>query len=94
MDIDNNYFEPEHSYLKLNLCFYYEEPSINTWGSNNVNYELIYFYHSSILQIIKIDSFGDGTLIKQYKINETKLLELFKEITKIKYKDFKEKFLT
>ena len=97
MNIDNNKPKAE---LKLTLTFYEEEPKPNTFGSNNVVYEMYYHYKTGIVDFAEIGAFGDRTLIKRFwdrrgrGITEDEILEDIKELTKMTYKEFKEKILS
>lgn len=91
MDIDNNKAKAE---LKLTLSFYEEETKPNTFGSNNVVYEIYYSYGTGIVRVIEIEAFGDRTLINQYSgISQDEMLENIKQITNMTYKEFKEKII-
>ncbi len=96
MNIDNN--KPK-STLKLTLVFYEEEPKPNTFGSNDVAYEIYYFYDTKIIHVEEVGSFGDRTLVKRLwdkrgrGITEDEMLENVKELTNMTYKEFKEKIL-
>ena len=95
--IDNN--KPVKKYIKLYLCFYKEELKPDTWGSADVAYEIYYWYDEGIMTVEKIDSFGDRTLVKQFRdkrnrgITEDEMLENIKELSNMTYKEFKEKVL-
>lgn len=96
MNIDNNKPKAE---LKLILTFYEEEPKPNTFGSNNVAYEILYFYDKGIVHVERIDCFGDRVLEKRFwdkrgrGITEDEMLENIKQLTSMTYKEFKEKIL-
>ncbi|MBO5143591.1 MAG: hypothetical protein J6C46_11500 [Clostridia bacterium] len=96
MNIDNNKPKAE---LKLTLTFYEEEPKTNTFGSNNVVYEIYYFYDTGIIHVEEVEAFGDRTLVARFQdrrgrgITEDEMLENIKEFTSMTYKEFREKIL-
>lgn len=96
MNIDN---KPVNNILRYTIVFYEEEPISNTWGSNNVGYEIHYNSKDGIMQVFKIGEFGDSTLVKMYQdrrnrgITLKEMLENIEEISNMKYEEFKEKIL-
>lgn len=97
MNIENN--KPTNNILKYTIVFYEEETKPNTWGSNNVVYEIWYNTKDEIMQVHEIGAFGDGTLIASYRdrrgrgITLKEMLENIEEISNMTYKDFKEKIV-
>lgn len=97
MDIDNN--KPQEIILKQTIIFYEEEPEPNTWGNNNIVYEIYYSSKNGIMQVEKVDSFGDRTLVARYQdrrnrgITIKEIIENIEEISNMTYKEFKEKIL-
>ena len=97
MNIDNN--KPVNNILKYTIIFYEEETKPNTWGSNNVEYELYYNSKDGIMQVNEIGAFGDSTLVVMYRDRRNRgltlkeMLENIEEISNMTYKDFKEKIL-
>lgn len=97
MNIDNN--KPVNNILKYTIIFYEEETKPNTWGSNNVEYELYYNSKDGIMQVNEIGAFGDSTLVAMYRdrrnrgITLKEMLENIEEISNMTYKEFKEKIL-
>lgn len=97
MNIDNN--KPVNIIIKTTITFYEEPPQKDTWGSNNVVYELYYNTEDEILNVTEIGAFGDGTLVKRLQdrrgrgITVDEMLENIQEIKEMTYKEFKEKIL-
>ena len=93
MDIDNN--KPLNNIIRYTVVFYEEPPEENTFGSNNVVYELVYDTKKGIVQIFEQGAFGDSTLVEQFcdrrgrGITLDEMLENIKEISEMSYKDFK-----
>lgn len=63
MNIDNN--KPASNILKYNVVFYEEEAKPNTWGSNNIIYEIWYDTKDGIMNIFEVGAFGDSTLVRR-----------------------------
>ena len=97
MYIDNN--KPANNILKYTVVFYEEEPKPNTWGSNNVAYEIFYDTKNGIMQVNEVGSFGDSTLVAMYQdrrgrgITLKEILENIEEISNMTYKEFQEKIV-
>lgn len=97
MNIDNN--KPVNIVLSTTVTFYEEPPKRDTWGSNNIRYELYYNTKNGILGVFEVGAFGDSTLVAQYKdrrgrgITLEEMLENIQEISNMTYKEFKEKIL-
>lgn len=97
MNMDNN--KPVNIIINTTITFYEEAPKRDTWGSNNVVYELYYNTKDGILNVNEIGAFGDGTLVKQLQdrrgrgITIDEMLENIQEIKEMTYKEFKEKIL-
>ena len=97
MNIENN--KPTNNILKHTIVFYKEEAKPNTWGSNDIIYEIYYDTKDGIMQVYEIGAFGDGTLVAMYKdrrgrgITLKEMLENIEEISNMTYKDFKEKIV-
>lgn len=97
MNIDNN--KPVNIIIETTIVFYKEPPKRDTWGSNNVIYELYYNTEDGILNVTEIGAFGDGTLVKRLQdrqgrgITVNEMLENIQEIKNMTYKEFKEKIL-
>ena len=93
MDIDNN--KPVNNIIRYTVVFYEEPPEENTFGSNNVVYELVYDTKKGIVQIFEQGAFGDSTLVEQFwdrrgrGITLDEMLENIKEISEMSYEDFK-----
>ena len=91
--------KPVNIIIKTTITFYEEPPKRDTWGSNDVIYELYYNTEDGILNVIEIGAFGDGTLVKRFQdrrgrgITVDEMLENIKEISEMTYKEFKEKIL-
>lgn len=97
INIDNN--KPLTMSINTTITFYEEEPKRDTFGSNNVGYELYYNTKNGILQVLEIGCFGDRTLIKQLQdkrgrgITVEEMLENIQEIKNMTYREFKEEIL-
>ena len=97
MNIDNN--KPVEIIINTKITFYEEPPKRDTWGSNNIVYELYYNTKDGILNVNEIGAFGDGTLVKRLQdrrgrgITVNEMLENIQEIKNMTYKEFKEKIL-
>lgn len=96
-NIYNN--KPVNIVITTIITFYEEPPKKDTWGSNDVRYELYYRTKDGILNVYEIGAFGDATLIKQLQdrrgrgITLDEMLENIQEIKDMTYKEFKEKIL-
>lgn len=96
-DIDNN--KPVNIAIKTTITFYEEPAKRDTWGSNDISYEIYYNTANGIMQVFEIGAFGDATLVKRFQdkrgrgITLEEMLENIQEITKMTYKEFKEKIL-
>ena len=97
MCIDNN--KPVNNILRYTVVFYEEPPQKDTWGSNDVMYEIYYTSKDGIMQIHEIGAFGDGTLVAMYQdrrgrgITLKEMLENIEEISNMTYKEFQEKIV-
>lgn len=95
-DINN---KPINNIIYYTIVFYEEEQKPNTFGSNDIAYEIFYSTKTGIMQVEKIEAFGDRTLVGRYKdrrgrgITLDEMLENIKEISEMTYKEFKEKIL-
>lgn len=75
------------------ISFYEEEPTPNTFGSNNISYEI--YYDDGIMQVWKIEAFGDKTLINQFNdrrgrgITLKEMLENIEEISNMEHEEFR-----
>lgn len=96
MNIDN---KPVNNILRYTIVFYEEKPQPNTWGNNDIVYEITYDTKNGIMQVLEVGTFGDETLIAQYRdkgergITLNEMLENIEEISNMTYKEFKEKML-
>lgn len=97
MNIDNN--KPVNIIINTTVTFYEDKPKENTFGSDEVSYELYYNAKNGILQVLELGSFGDRTLVKRFQdrrgrgITTDEMLENIQEIKNMTYKEFKEKLL-
>lgn len=97
MYIDSN--KPANNILKYTVVFYEEELKPNTWGSNNVAYEIFYDTKNGIMQVHEIGAFGDSTLVAMYQdrrgrgITLKEMLENIEEISNMTYKEFQERIV-
>lgn len=91
--------KPINTTITTTIVFYEEPPQKDTWGSNNIVYELYYDTKNGILNVTEIGAFGDGTLVKRLQdrrgrgITLDEMLENIQEISNMTYKEFKEKIL-
>lgn len=96
-EIDNK--KACNTIIKTTIVFYEEQAKENTFGSNNIVYELYYDTKNGILNVIEIGAFGDGTLVKRLQdrrgrgITLDEMLENIQEISNMTYREFKEKVL-
>lgn len=93
-NIDDKLAKGKH--LKLAITFYENEiEDNNVWGSDDIAYEIYYYYDNGIMEILEIGAFGDRALVGRYNdkrgrgITEDEMLENIKEITHMTYKEFK-----
>lgn len=97
MNIDNN--KSINNILRYTVVFYEEELKPNTWGSNDVIYEIYYDTKEGIMSVFEYGAFGDSTLVARYQdrrnrgITLDEMLENIKEISEMTYREFKEKIL-
>mgnify|MGYP005809651035 CR=1 FL=1 len=97
MNIDNN--KPVNNIIRYTVVFYEEPPKRDTWGSNDIMYEITYNTKDGIMQVFEIESFGDATLVARYQdrrgrgITLQEMLENIEEISNMTYKEFKEKIV-
>ena len=97
MNIDNN--KSINNILRYIVVFYEEELKPNTWGSNDVIYEIYYDTRKGIMNVFEYGAFGDSTLVASYQdrrnrgITLDEMLENIKEISEMTYREFKEKIL-
>lgn len=56
--------KPLSTIITTRIIFYEEPPKKDTWGSNNISYELYYNTKNGILDVFEIGAFGDSTLVK------------------------------
>lgn len=91
--------KPVNNIIYYTIVFYEEEPEPNTFGSNDIAYEIFYNAKTGIMQIDEVGAFGDRTLIGRYQdrrgrgITLNEMLENIKEISEMTYAEFKEKIL-
>lgn len=97
MDIENN--KPVNNIIRYIVVFYEEPPQGETWGSNDIVYELYYHSKDGIMQVWKQDAFGDSSLVASYNdkrgrgITLDEMLENIQEISQMTYKEFKKVIL-
>lgn len=95
-DINN---KPVNNIIYYTIVFYEEEPEPNTFGSNDIMYEIFYSTKTGVMQIDEIGEFGDRRLVGRYQdrrgrgITLDEMLENIKEMSEMTYKEFKEKIL-
>lgn len=91
--------KPVNNIINYTVVFYEEEPEPNTFGSNDIIYEIFYSTKTGIMQVDEVGAFGDRTLVGRYQdrrgrgITLDEMLENIKEISEMTYKEFKEKIL-
>lgn len=96
-DMSNN--KPVNNILRYVVVFFEEPPKANTFGSNDISYEIYYDTKTGIMQVVEIGAFGDGRLVARYQdkrnrgITIDEMLENIKEISNMTYKEFKQKIL-
>lgn len=85
--------KPVRNSIKYTVAFYEEEVEPNTFGSNNIAYEI--YYEDGIMEVIKLDAFNDRTLIGKFNdrrergITLKEMLENIEEISNMDYETFK-----
>lgn len=95
--MDNN--KVVNNIIRYTVIFYEEETKTDTWGSNNIMYEIYYTSKDGIMQVFEIGGFGDSTLVARYQdkrgrgITLKEMLENIEEISNMTYKEFKEKII-
>lgn len=81
--------------IKTTLVFYEEKPKPNTFGSNDITYEVFYGTREGIIEIYEVGAFGDRTLAKRLwdkrgrGITLEEMLEDIEEIANMPLKEFK-----
>ena len=97
MNIDNN--NTVNNIIRYTVVFYEEPSKKDTWGSNNIIYEIWYDTKDGIMQVHEVGAFGDSTLVAMYRdkrgrgITLKEMLENIEEISNMTYKEFKEKIV-
>lgn len=97
MNIDD--YKPVNNVIRYTVVFYEEPSKRDTWGSNDVMYEIYYNSKDGIMQVHEIGTFGDSTLVAMYQdrrgrgITLKEMLENIEEISNMTYKEFKEKIV-
>ena len=85
--------KPKKNIIIYTVVFYEEEPELNTFGSNNIIYEIQ--YSNGIMSVWKVGAFGDRTLINNFRdrrareITLQEMLENIQEISNMELEDFK-----
>lgn len=86
--------KPVRNSIKYTVTFYKEEVEPNTFGHNNIAYEI--YYENGIMEVMKLDAFNDRTLIGKFNdrrergITLKEMLENIEEISNMDYATFKE----
>lgn len=94
-NIENN--KPVNITLNIGISFYEEEAKENQWGSNDITFEIYYNTKNGIMNVNKVEAFGDRTLINRFQdrrgrgITLKEMLENIEEISQMTYKEFREK---
>lgn len=97
MSIDNN--KPANNIIRYTIVFYEEPSKKDTWGCNDIMYEIYYTSKDGIMQVHEIGAFGDGTLVASYRdrrgrgITLKEMLENIEEISNMTHKEFQEKIV-
>ncbi len=97
MNIDD--YKPVNNVIRYTVVFYEEPSKKDTWGSNDVMYEIYYNSKDGIMQVHEIEAFGDSTLVAMYQdrrgrgITLKEMLENIEEISNMTYKEFQEKII-
>lgn len=85
--------KPIKNIINFHIIFYKEKPQPNTFGSNNISYDI--YYNNGIMSVWKIGAFGDKYLINEFKnkngkdITLQEMLENIEEISNMELEDFK-----
>lgn len=85
--------KPLRNRISYYVTFYEEKIDPNTFGSNNISYEI--YYENGIVSIWKFGAFNDKTLIGSFNdrrgrgITLKEMLENIEEISKMDYATFK-----
>lgn len=85
--------KPVRSSIKYCVTFYEEKIEPNTFGNNNVSYEI--YYENGIMEVLKLGAFNDRTLIGKFNdrrgrgITLKEMLENIEEISTMDYATFK-----
>ena len=81
--------------IKTTLVFYEEPSKPNTFGSNDIAYEIYYDTKEGIMTFEEIGAYGDRTLIKRFNdmrnrgITLEEMLENIQEMANMTYAEFK-----
>ena len=79
--------------LNLTMTFKEGNPAYS-WGNDHIAYEIHYFYETGILQIQRVEAFGDRTLIGKFQDKEGReMLDALLEIAEMDYERFKKEVL-
>ncbi len=85
--------KPIKNIIIYNVTFYEEEIKPNTFGNNNIAYEI--YYEDGIMEVWKYNAFYDKTLIRKFNdrrgrgITLKEMLENIEEISNMDYETFK-----
>lgn len=97
--MDKNNEKVKNIVISCEVIFYKEPPEPNTFGNNDIAYQIYYHTDTGIMRVFEIGAFGDATLVRSFKdrrdrgITLKEMLENIEEISKMNYKEFKEKIL-
>lgn len=81
--------------IKTTLVFYEEPQQPDTFGSNDIVYEIYYDTKKGIMSVEEVGAFGDRTLVKRFwdkhnrKIELKEMLENIEQMSNMTYKEFK-----
>ena len=81
--------------IKLTIVFKEGTEKENTFGTDEIAYEIYYFYETGIMEIDKIENFGDRRLVGSFKdkTHSREMLDILLEIADMDYETFKNEVL-
>lgn len=91
--MNESQMKPVSSSLTYFVTFYEEEVEPNTFGSNNISYEI--YYKDGVMSVLKLGAYSDRTLIGEFRdksgrgITLEEMLTNIKQISTMDYATFK-----
>lgn len=81
--------------LKLTMVFKEGTEKENTFGTDEIAYEIWYFYETGIMEIDKIESFGDRRVVGMFKdkIHSREMIDVLLKIADVDFETFKREVL-